>query len=63
MEWKLIYNGYILIGIWLIIFLVCILVTIFNFNYVSLVYSITFGFIGIYMLFGEIINFCKNKKK
>ena len=62
LEWKLKYNGIMLHGILLIVFLVCALITIFNFNYISLVYCIIFGFMEVYMLFGEIFNYYKNKR-
>ena len=62
LEWKLKYNDFMFIGICLIFFLVCVLITIFNFNYFSLVYGIVFGFAGIYMLFGVMFSHYKNKR-
>ena len=62
LEWKLKYNDFILYGILSGVFLICVLITIFNFNYISIIFSIIFGFLEIYMLFGAMFNYIKKNK-
>ena len=62
LEWKLKYNDIILYGILLIGFLSCVLITIFNFNYISFIMGIILGFVGIYMLFGAMFDYYKKKR-
>lgn len=62
LEWKLKYNDIILYGILLIGFLICVLITILNFNYISLIYGIILGFAGIYMFFGAMFDYYKKKR-
>ena len=62
LEWKLKYNDFILHGILSSVFLICVLITIFNFNYISIIFSIIYGFLEIYMLFGTMINCIKKKR-
>lgn len=62
MEWESKYNDFAFIGCCLLTFVICVLITIFKFNWLSLACGILFGFAGIYMLFAVIFNYYKRKR-